>query len=63
MKEYKRNGKYRWHKIYSKIRLHLWDRRKNYSKNDKDVTCPICRKEEDAARVLCSQILLAPLLM
>ena len=30
-----------------KIRLHMWEVRKNYPKNNTDTICPICRKEED----------------
>ena len=30
-----------------KIRLHMWEVRKNYPKDNTDTICPICRKEED----------------
>ena len=48
MKEYIKNGNEDDIKDILKIRLHMWDVKKNYSKNDTDTIFPICRKEEDA---------------
>ena len=47
MKEYIKNGNADDLKDILKIRLHMWDVKKNYPKNDTDTICPICRKEED----------------
>ena len=48
MKGYIKNGKMTDDiKVILKIRLHIWDVKKSYSKNDTDTKCPICRKEED----------------
>ena len=42
-----RNGNTDDIKDILKIRLHMWEVRKNYPKNNTDTICPICRKEED----------------
>ena len=47
-KEYIKNGNADDIKDILKIRLHMWDVKKNYPKNDTDTICPICKKEEDA---------------
>ena len=47
MKEYIKNGNADDIKDILKIRLHMWDVKKNYPQNDTDTICPICRKEED----------------
>ena len=47
MKEYVKKGNTDDIKDILKIKLHMWDVKKNYPKNDTDTTCPICRKEED----------------
>ena len=47
MKEYIKNGNAGDIKDILKIRLHMWDVKKNYRKNDTDTICPICRKEEN----------------
>ena len=47
MKENIKNGNTDEIKDILKIRLHMWELRKNYSKNDTDTTCPICRNKED----------------
>ena len=47
MKEYIKKGNTDDIKDILKIKLHMWDVKKNYPKNDTDTTCPICRKEED----------------
>ena len=47
MKEYIKNGNTDEKKGILKIRLHMWDVKKNYPKNDTDTICPICRKEYD----------------
>ena len=31
----------------TKIRLHMWNTKYNYQRNDLDATCPPCRTEED----------------
>ena len=30
-----------------KTRLHLWNKKYNYKRNELDTTCPLCKKEED----------------
>ena len=52
MKEYIKNGNTNDRKDILKIRLHMWDVRKNYQKNDTDIICPICRKEDTTDHVL-----------
>ena len=47
MKENIKNGNTDEIKDILKIRLHMWELRKNYPKNDTDTTCPICRNTED----------------
>ena len=47
MKGYIKNGNTDDIKDILKIRLHMWEVRKKYQKNDTDTICPICRKEED----------------
>ena len=47
MKENIKNGNTDEIKDILKIRLHMWELRKNYPKNDTDTTCPICRNKED----------------
>ena len=47
MKEYIEKGNTDDIKDILKIRLHMWDVKQNYPKNDTDTTCPICREEED----------------
>ena len=47
MKEYIKNGNTDYIKDILKIRLHMWEVRKNYPKNDTHTIYPICRKEED----------------
>ena len=47
MKEYIKKGNTDDIKDILKIKLPMWDVKKNYPKNDTDTTCPICRKEED----------------
>lgn len=37
---------HRWHKNILKIRLHMWDVKKNYPKNDKSGICPIAEKKK-----------------
>ena len=49
MKEYIKNDNTYDIKDILKIRLHMYDVKKNYPKNDTDTTCPIFRKEEDTA--------------
>ena len=46
-KEYIKNDNADDIKYILKIRLHMWDVKKNYPKNDTDTICPICRKKED----------------
>ena len=47
MKEKIKNGNTDEIKDILKIRLHMWELRKNYPKTDTDTTCPICRNKED----------------
>ena len=47
MKEYLKNGNTDDIKDLLKIKLHMWDVKKNYQKNDAYTICSICRKEED----------------
>ena len=47
MKEYIENGNADDIKDILKIKLHMWNVKKNYPKNDTNTICPICRKEED----------------
>ena len=47
MKEYIKEGNTDDIKDILNIRLHMWDIKSNYPKNDTDTICPICRKEED----------------
>ena len=47
MKEYIKNGNADDIKDILKIKLHMWNVKKNYPKNDTNTICPICRKEED----------------
>ena len=35
-----------------KIRLHMWDVKNNYPKNNTDTICPICRKEDTTEQML-----------
>ena len=51
MKEYIKNGNTNDIKDILEIRLHKWDVRKNYQKNDTDIICPICRKEDTTDHV------------
>ena len=30
-----------------KIRQHMWELRKNYPREEKDIKCPICNEKED----------------
>ena len=30
-----------------KIRLHMWNTKCNYKRNESDTTCPLCKTEED----------------
>ena len=53
MKEYIKNSNTDDIKDILKIRLHIWNVKKNnYPKHDRDIICPICRKEEDATEHL-----------
>ena len=47
MKEYIKNGNTDDLKDIIKIRLHMWNVKKNYPKKDRHTICPICGKEED----------------
>ena len=47
MKEYIKNSHADDMKNILKIRLHMWDAKKNNPKNDTDTICRICRKKED----------------
>ena len=51
MKEHIKKGNTDDLKDILKIRLHMWDVEKNYSRNDTDTICSICRKEEDTTAV------------
>ena len=42
-----RNGNTDDIKDILKIRLHMWDVKKKYSKNDKNTICPICKNKGD----------------
>ena len=44
MKEYIKKGNTDDIEDIWKIRLHMWDVKKNYPKNDTNTICPICRK-------------------
>ena len=46
MKEYIKNGNTDGIKDILKIRLHMWEVRKNYSKNDTDTICAIAEKKK-----------------
>ena len=53
MKEYIKNSNTDDIKDILKIRLHIWNVKKNsYPKHDTDIICPICRKGEDATEYL-----------
>ena len=50
MKKYRKNGNTDDIKDILKIRLYMWDVRKNYRQNDTKTICPIFSKEEDTTK-------------